>query len=96
MAAVHMKYLNTVRMLLSGTVCADDFLPDVLFLTAFNRTTQPAKLLNFLLFASRSTEISLQPSEASSSSVIVEQRGEHKRTHARHFMALTCTLALFG
>lgn len=67
MAVVHMKYLNIVRMLLSGAVCSDDFLPDVLFLTAFNPSTQPAKLQNLLLSVSRFTEISLQPSEASSS-----------------------------
>lgn len=46
-------------------VCSNDFLPDVLFLTAFNPNTQPAKLHNLLLFVSRFTEISLQPSEAS-------------------------------
>lgn len=68
MAAVHMKYLNIVRiLLLSGAVCSDDFLPDVLFLTAFNPSTQPAKLQKFLLSVSHFTEISLQPSEASSS-----------------------------
>lgn len=49
-------------MLLFGAVCADDFLPDVLFLTAFKPTTQHPKLQNLLLFVSHFTEISFMSS----------------------------------
>lgn len=70
------KIFNMVHMLLSGAVCSDHLVPDVLFLTAVNSNTEPAKLQNLLLFVSRFTEISLQPSEASTS-MTVEWRGEN-------------------
>lgn len=59
------EFLDVLHTLLSATVCADDFLPDVLLLTALTPTSHPAKLQNVLVLVSRFTELSLQPSKAS-------------------------------